>query len=505
MYEMIFTLDRSAVTDLGTPYLFVTVSANVRGHYFIASGHGFDCCSFGFSSWLICARACTSVYISTLAWASSPMNLTDLGARTGASNALLSSILSARPGASAIPRPMINSEVSSENSLHRSRRTSGIHSGRTTRSSQGVSQPRGHGLVSSASSSNVGGSSGLDAAALQAHFTRSLNLSLGTKDFTRSRRIRRNTTHTHTTVDERRRAPREEGRRLGGRTGRSNDEHFPETTLAQKMGLVQGPKALTADEWAAAELAHEQREYGEKQGYDCPICCEVLGVQKAIITCCSHVFHLACLQSFEKFVKRSTERTCPICRKQQYQKRPYSRGAAMHRHACACLIQRYLRGYVVKKKYGFKLASFYGTGAGDRERAHEFFANRVGKATDRLVEAMEVKESAVDALFAELDQSMAMSRSIFGGPNELSKSPSRWDNVRETALKRAAEECPICMCNFSTQAHDKKGRKRAKVLLSCSHVFHEKCITTFESFNNDKHGPNTCPVCRAAYSRIQFC
>ena len=148
---------------------------------------------------------------------------------------------------------------------------------------------------------------------------------------------------------------------------------------------------------------------------------------------------------------------------------------------------------------------FYGTGAGDRERAHEFFANRVGKATDRLVEAMEVKESAVDALFAELDQSMAMSRSIFGGPNDISKSPSRWDNVREIALKRGTEECPICMCNFSTQAHDKKGRKRAKVLLSCSHVFHEKCIATFESFNSDKDGPNTCPVCRAAYSRIEFC
>ena len=194
---MIFTLDRSAVTDLGTPYLFVTVSANVRGHYFIASGHGFDCSSFGFSSWLICARACTSFYISTLAWASSPMNLTDLGARTGASNALLSSILSARPGASAIPRPMINSEVSSENSLHRSRRTNGIHSGRTTRSTQGVSQPRGHGLVSSASSSNVGGSSGLDAAALQAHFTRSLNLSLGTKDLPGPGEYAE-TPHTHT-------------------------------------------------------------------------------------------------------------------------------------------------------------------------------------------------------------------------------------------------------------------------------------------------------------------
>ena len=37
----------------------------------------------------------------------------------------------------------------------------------------------------------------------------------------------------------------------------------------------------------------------------------------------------------------------------------------------------------------------------------------------------------------------------------------------------------------------------------CGHIFHEKCIKTFESFNGEKL-VNTCPVCRSAYTRVDF-
>ena len=101
---------------------------------------------------------------------------------------------------------------------------------------------------------------------------------------------------------------------------------------------------------------------------------------------------------------------------------------------------------------------------------------------------MQRKENAVDALFAELDQSLAISRSIFGGTTELDDD-LRWDDVREKALIRCEKNCPICMCSF------KQTKKRSKVLLSCTHIFHEKCILAFEKFNADKLIHN-CPVCR---------
>ena len=40
----------------------------------------------------------------------------------------------------------------------------------------------------------------------------------------------------------------------------------------------------------------------------------------------------ACLQAFERF---SGRKTCPMCRKEQYQTRVIHEGAKQHRHMCA--------------------------------------------------------------------------------------------------------------------------------------------------------------------------
>ena len=40
---------------------------------------------------------------------------------------------------------------------------------------------------------------------------------------------------------------------------------------------------------------------------------------------------------------------------------------------------------------------------------------------------------------------------------------------------------------------------RETVLLSCTHVFHLKCIQAFENFN--VFGKRQCPVCRADYHK----
>ena len=55
------------------------------------------------------------------------------------------------------------------------------------------------------------------------------------------------------------------------------------------------------------------------------------------------------------------------------------------------------------------------------------------------------------------------------------------------------ETCSICLEIISEKF----------VYLNCQHCFHEKCIKTFESFNREKL-VNTCPVCRSAYTRVDF-
>ena len=63
-----------------------------------------------------------------------------------------------------------------------------------------------------------------------------------------------------------------------------------------------------------------------------------------------------------------------------------------------------------------------------------------------------------------------------------------------------AEDCAICMVKFGED--DEGGQhRRQRSLLSCTHVFHEACLCAFENFND---GPNSCPLCRAVYSKIRF-
>ena len=55
-----------------------------------------------------------------------------------------------------------------------------------------------------------------------------------------------------------------------------------------------------------------------------------------VLLSCTHVFHRACLASYERFART---RACPLCRSQQYQRRIISDGAEAYRTACATMIQ----------------------------------------------------------------------------------------------------------------------------------------------------------------------
>ena len=63
-----------------------------------------------------------------------------------------------------------------------------------------------------------------------------------------------------------------------------------------------------------------------------------------------------------------------------------------------------------------------------------------------------------------------------------------WSLVKRRALQRHDEDCAICMSGFADG--------KAMILLSCSHVFHKACISSFEHFNtshvSDTRGPTSC-------------
>ena len=90
-------------------------------------------------------------------------------------------------------------------------------------------------------------------------------------------------------------------------------------TVAQSRGLVATPtpavEALQAFEWESIE-----KGVASRQDAYCPICMEGFNRGYEVLLSCSHMYHRSCLQSFEKFMK-TAERSCPICRTTNYQKK----------------------------------------------------------------------------------------------------------------------------------------------------------------------------------------
>ncbi len=70
-----------------------------------------------------------------------------------------------------------------------------------------------------------------------------------------------------------------------------------------------------------------------------------------------------------------------------------------------------------------------------------------------------------------------------------------WNAIESNIRERSDPDscCPICMDGFN-QGHE--------VLLSCSHMFHRSCLTSFEKFM--KNGLLTCPICRYCHNCCLF-
>ena len=256
----------------------------------------------------------------------------------------------------------------------------------------------------------------------------------------------------------------------------------PKLTLAQRMGLAEAPEPeLTASEWDHIADMSRHRDLSRQP---CVICCEPFRDEKQVLLSCGHTFHRQCLRSWER---HSKSRCCPVCRKQHYRKRQIADGANLYREECAIKLQAYARGAAARRRTAKALRHV------NPVRMRRYCEDRLGGLTDELVGRIERERSEVDDLFAEIDGTIAASRVLMGG--ELD-----WDQVEQTARTRGLGDCPVCLAPLCSDGSSGHGERLA--LLSCTHVFHHRCLESFERFSLTP--ACLCPVCRSAYSKTDM-
>lgn len=91
-------------------------------------------------------------------------------------------------------------------------------------------------------------------------------------------------------------------------------------TMAQSRGLVAAPRPPAVEPLQTFEWESIEKGLAARQDAYCPICMEGFNRGFEVLLSCSHMYHRSCLQSFEKFMK-TAERSCPICRTTNYQKK----------------------------------------------------------------------------------------------------------------------------------------------------------------------------------------
>ncbi|XP_041670485.1 RING finger protein 32 isoform X2 [Cheilinus undulatus] len=270
----------------------------------------------------------------------------------------------------------------------------------------------------------------------------------------------------------------------------------PPLTLAQKLGLVASPgERLTEDEWmqVKARSVHQ----GES-AQPCAICREEFQLQPQVLLSCSHVFHQACLQAFERF---SRKMCCPLCRKEQYETRLIHDAARLFRHQCATRIQACWRGYVARKRYKTLRKSICPK---DKQLRRRFFEAKLQELNDSFVRYC---HTDTEAFLSDINRSLSSSRQVFQQLERKTVSEPRendWDRIQSQVIQRDVRDCPICLtalCSSSLlpEACTSTHGHRPTVLLSCSHLYHQLCLEAFEAFTVENRP--SCPLCRSLYHK----
>lgn len=318
--------------------------------------------------------------------------------------------------------------------------------------------------------------------------------------------------------------------------------HRPRGTLAERIGLIQMTDDNTEKHLSEAAWSDIKKRSNDRDDSNCPcaICHENFGLGQQVLLSCSHVFHRTCLATFEKFVSHNANgtdhRTCPICRRAQYEKRIIYEGAKIHRAKCAARIQAAWRGYIVRQWYkSFRMDM--SNIPNDTKLRRKFYQDKLSQITDRIVASCDFDLSE---LFNEIDRNVERARAIRQAFDARIRTinEDEWQQIQQRAKLRHELECSICKCllqpiiidtndkNIKKPVKTNKNKleklfpqlkpveekrivkkqeeqpKRPLVLLSCTHVFHATCLQMFEEYSCDS--TLTCPVCRAAYQKSNF-
>ncbi|KAK7495716.1 hypothetical protein BaRGS_00013163 [Batillaria attramentaria] len=228
------------------------------------------------------------------------------------------------------------------------------------------------------------------------------------------------------------------------------DQRPPPLTLAQKFGLVEAPAQLLSEhDWSTVKAKSNARDDSKEP---CVICKEDFGLQEQVLLSCSHVFHRACLQAFERYTGR---KTCPMCRREQYQTRVIHEGAKEHRVKCATLIQAAWRGYVVRCWYR-KLRQT--VPPKDPKLRKKFYIDRLEAITDRIVKSCDFD---VNQFLSEIETSLQHSRDIFRQFEALHHtiSEEEWELIQLKAVERSNQDCPICLTSLGPASPEKTPRE----------------------------------------------
>jgi len=210
-------------------------------------------------------------------------------------------------------------------------------------------------------------------------------------------------------------------------------------------------------------------------------------MSRQVILSCSHVFHRACLRSFEKFSKNVV---CPICRAQDYQCKIIDDGAKIYKQLSIIRIQSVVKGFLARKRFERMQDLNPPTDPLAKKR---YYMKKLTRTSNKIIRNQEKKKDAIDVLFAELDNNLQLSRMAMSAAEIRGSliSDDQWSKAKIEWEARKETECPICISTME---------KKKCVMLSCSHLFHSKCLASYEKFTvtNNSKAP-ACPICRSAY------
>ena len=243
-------------------------------------------------------------------------------------------------------------------------------------------------------------------------------------------------------------------------------------------------------------------QYRKDCYHPCAICHQDFKLRPQVILSCSHVFHKACLFSFEKLLDNNKQRRCPLCREEGYEKRDYNHGIEVYKLRSCVKIQSFWRMILCQERCEqlFRQQSSLTT-------CHTFFKRRITlrrlALTNRVMkkEVHDHEQRVRDALM-NADMAISFSRSLFGSSRDIcAVQEFIWSRAKSKAIERGIFLCCICREEAGPSLH-----KTSFVVLPCSHVLHSKCLESFECFfenyadsEENSRSRLCCPLCRAPY------